>query len=74
MLSPCLFAVVVDVVTKLTSELLYADDLVMMSETVERLGNKFLKWQEAFEGKGLKVSLGKTKDDGQTRHHKGWLV
>ena len=29
-------------------ELLYADDLVLMSETIEGLGNKFLKWNEAF--------------------------
>ena len=31
------------------SELLYANDLVLMSETIEGLGNKFLKWKEAFE-------------------------
>ena len=43
------------------SELLYADDLVLMSETIEGLGNKFLKWKKAFERKGLKVNLGKTK-------------
>ena len=42
-------------------ELLYADDLVLMSETIEGLRNKFLKWKEAFEIKGLKVNLGKTK-------------
>ena len=39
-LSPFLFAVVVDVVTELAregalSELLYADDLVLMSETID---------------------------------------
>ena len=43
---------VVDVVTELTregalSELLYADDLVLMSEINEGLRNKFLKWKEA---------------------------
>ena len=43
------------------SELLYADDLVMMSETIEGHGNKFLNWKEAFESKGMKVNLGKTK-------------
>ena len=42
MLSPFLFAVVVDVVTVFAgdgalSELLYADDLVLMSETIEGL-------------------------------------
>ena len=40
--------------------LLYADDLVVMSETIEGLMSKFLKWKEAFESKGLKVNLGKT--------------
>ena len=43
------------------SELRNADDLVIMCETIEGLRNKFLKWKEAFESKGLKVNLGKTK-------------
>ena len=43
------------------SELLYDDDLVLMSETIKGLRNKFLKWKEAFESKGLKVNLVKTK-------------
>ena len=29
------------------SELLYADDLVLMSETIEGPRDKFLKWKEA---------------------------
>ena len=33
---------------------------MLMSETVSGLRNKFLKWKEAFESKGLKVSLRKT--------------
>ena len=46
-LSPFLFAVVVDVVTEFASEgalseLLYANDLILMSETIEGLMNKFL--------------------------------
>ena len=32
-----------------------------MSEAIEGLRNKLLKLKEAFESKGLKVSLGKTK-------------
>ena len=32
-----------------------------MSETIEGLRNKFLKWKEAFESKGLMVNLEKTK-------------
>ena len=60
------FAVVVDVVSELSilgvlSEVQYADDLVLMSETIESLRNNFIKWKEAFESKGLKVNLGETK-------------
>ena len=45
-----LSAVVVDVVTEFASEgvlgeLLYADELFMMSETMEGLSNKFLEWR-----------------------------
>ena len=66
MLSPFLFELVVDVVTEFAREgalrkLLYADDLVLMSETIEGLRNKFFKWKEAFESQGLKVNLGKIK-------------
>ena len=48
-LSPFLFALVVDVSTEFAregvlSELLYADDLVLMIETIERLRDKFFKW------------------------------
>ena len=56
----------VNVVTEIAregviGELLYADDLVLMSETIEGLWDKYLKWKEAFESKGLKVKIGKTK-------------
>ena len=68
---------VVDVVTEFASddalsELLYADDLVLMTVTIEGFRNKFLQWKEVFESKGLKVNLGNpmvivsssiTKDD-----------
>ena len=65
-LSPLVFAIMVDVVTGsvrngLMSEMLYADDLVLMSETMRGLRDKFWKWKEAFESKGLKVNFGKTK-------------
>ena len=43
------------------SELLYANDLVLMSETIKGDKNKFLKWKEAYASKGLKINLGKTK-------------
>ena len=65
-LSPFLYALVVDVVTEFAREgalceLLYADYLVMMSEAIEEVRIKFLKWKEVFESIGLKVYLGKTK-------------
>ena len=43
------------------SELLCADDIVLMSETMEGLRKTFLKWKEVFESKCLKVNLEKTK-------------
>ena len=65
-LSPFLLTVVADVATEFAregvlSELLYADDLVQMSETIEGFRNKFIKWKETFESMSLKVNLGKTK-------------
>ena len=64
-LSPLIFMIVVAVVTGsvrngLMSELFYADDLVLTSEMIERLREKFWKWKEAFETKRLKVNLSKT--------------
>ena len=43
------------------SELLYVDDLFLLSKTIEGLRDKFLQSMKAFESKGLKVNLGKTK-------------
>ena len=64
-LSPFPFAVVIDV-TEFAGEgalceLLYADDFVLMSETIGGLRNKFFNWKGTFESKGLKVNLCKTK-------------
>ena len=42
------------------SDLLYAVNLFLMSETLDGLRNKLLKWKEAIESKGLKVNLGIT--------------
>ena len=65
-LSLLLFAILVNVISEsvtngLMNEMLYVDDLVLTSETMEGLREKFRKWKEAFESKGLKVNLGKTK-------------
>ena len=61
-----LFAITVYTITEnaregLTNEILYVDDLVLMSESIENLKEKFLKWKDAFERNALKVILKKTK-------------
>ena len=43
------------------NEILFADDLVLISKSIDNLKEKFLKWKEAFKSKGLKVNLKKTK-------------
>ena len=55
-----------DVVTEnaregLMKEVLYAVDLVLVSETMEGLKEGFLKWRSALESKRLKLNLKKTK-------------
>ena len=39
----------------------YADDIVLMSETLEGLMEKFRKWKEVFERTRFEVNLGKTQ-------------
>ena len=61
-LNPLLFAAVMDVVSRearsgLPSEVLYADDLVIM----EQLGRRVADWRDSLLGKGLKVNAGKSK-------------
>ena len=63
-LSPLIFAIVVDDVTEhareeVLNEILYADDL--MSESLKDLRETFQRWSSALEGKKLKVNVGKTK-------------
>ena len=65
-LSPLLFAVVMDVVSSRTvsglpSELLYADDLVLMAPTMEQLGIPVAEWRASLLNKGLKMNAGKSK-------------
>ena len=57
-----LFAIAVDVISEnaregLVNKIWYADDLFQISQSIENLKGKFLKWKEAFESKGLKVNL-----------------
>ena len=65
-LSPPLFAIVVDIITEnarkgVVNEWLNADDLVIMSEDMEDLKEIFWNWNDALESKGLKVIFRKTK-------------
>ena len=65
-LSPLLFAAVMDVVSSgarsgLPSGLLYADDLVIMAPTMEQLGRRVADWRASLLGKGLKVNAGKSR-------------
>ena len=65
-LSPLLFAAVMDVVSSearsgLPFELLYADDLVIMAPTMEQLGRWVADWRASLLGKGFKVNAGKSK-------------
>ena len=45
----------------LPSELLYADDLVIMAPTMDQLGRRVADWRDSLLGKGLKVNAGKSK-------------
>ena len=65
-LSPLLFAIAVDVIIEkarrgVVNELLYVDNLVLMSETMKDLIHRFWNWKDALESKGLKVDIRKTK-------------
>ena len=66
-LLPLFSKVVVDVVTELASEgalseLLYAGDIMMMSEAIGVLRSSFTKWKEASESQALKSNILKTKN------------
>ena len=45
----------------LPSELLYVDDLVLMTPTMEQLGRRVAEWRASLLDKGLKVNAGKSK-------------
>ena len=65
-LSPLLFAMVIDEVTENArkgwmKQILYADDLVLMGETIEEFRENFDEWREAFESKEMRFNLEKTK-------------
>ena len=56
-LSPLIFVIVVDVVAehareRLLNEILYAVDLVLLSESLEDVRERFQRWKRALEAKG----------------------
>ena len=60
-----LFATILDVLSEERRkgplyELLYADDLVLITESIKELGIQFNYWKAAFEEKGLRVNMGTT--------------
>ena len=64
-LSPLLFAMVIDEAKEnarkgCMKQILYADDLILMGETMEELRENFDEWRKAFESKGMRVNFGKT--------------
>ena len=61
-LSPLLFIMVMDVLTEdvrdgSLMELLYADDLVLCGESLNDVMDKYKRWKNAVEGKGLRVNV-----------------
>ena len=65
-LSPLLFIMVLEALSRefLTGcpcELFYADDLVIMSKTLNELLEKLKTWKKGMEAKGLKANMTKTK-------------
>ena len=65
-LSPYLFNLVMDVITKDIREeapwtMMFADDVVLCDETVAGLEEKLERWRNALESRGLKISKMKTE-------------
>ena len=65
-LSPLLFILVLEALSRefrsgVSWEDLYADDLVIITESLEECVRRLLTWKEAMEKKRLRVNAGKTK-------------
>ena len=65
-LSPLLFVIVMDVLSESTRkgllwEILFADDLVIMERTMEKLQMRVVAWQECLDSRGFSVSGKKTE-------------
>jgi len=64
--SPLLFIIVLEALSMEFSkstpwELLYADDLVIIAESLDELVQKIELWKNGMEAKGLRVNMPKTK-------------
>ena len=65
-LSSLLFIIVLEALSRefrsgVPGEDLYADDLVIIAESLEECDRRLLTWKEAMEKKGLRVNAGRTK-------------
>ena len=65
-MSPLLFIMLVNVLTddvrdSSLMELLYVDDLVLCLVSLNEVMDKYGRWTNSVEGKGLKVNVDKTK-------------
>jgi len=60
-LSPLLFAVVMDKITRHVKEILYAVDLVLLADDWTEVENRYSRWKRAMKEKGMKVNACKTK-------------
>lgn len=65
-LSPLLFNTTMDYLTKLCQKplpwnILYADDVALISENIEDIQRDFKYWVEALETNGLRISRNKTE-------------
>ena len=49
-----------EAISGLPSELLYADDLVLMAPTIEQLYRRVAEWRASLLDRGLKVNAGKS--------------
>ena len=53
--------VVTEEVAREGCALMYADDLVLICETMEEARQRFVAWRNTLESRGLKVNISKTK-------------
>ena len=65
-LSPLLFVIVLEALSRAHRtgcpwEMLYADDLVLVSESLDVLLERLCMWKDGLESKGLRVNMSKTK-------------